>query len=79
MSHAGMALGLRHHKEIFFLTKFKMQIINFKLFFEISSDLRTKLWFPAFAKTVVSILKPLPSIFPEIATFGDPPAWGLLF
>ena len=76
MSHAGMAWGLRHHKDICFLTRFKMKIINFRLFFELSSDLRSYLWFPASAKTVVLSLKSFASGFLEIATFGDPPASG---
>ena len=52
---------------------------SFWLFFEISSDLRTKLWFAASAKTVVLILKALASVFREIAKYGDTPSWGLLF
>ena len=79
MSHAGMAWGMRHHKDIFFSTRFKMKIINFRLFFELSSNLRTNVWFPASAKTVMLILKPFASVFLEAATIGDPPAWGLLF
>ena len=70
---------ITHHKDDYFQWKSNLKIINFELFFEISSILRTKKWFPASAKTLVLILKPLVSVFPEIARNGDPPAWGLLF
>ena len=71
MSHAGIAWGLTHHKDILFPPKFKMKIINFELFFRFSSDLRTKLWLSAPAKTVVLILETLAGVFlksPEMAT-----------
>ena len=71
MSHAGIAWGLTHHKDILFSPKFKMKIINFELFFRVSSDLRTKLWLSAPAKTVVLILETLAGVFlksPEMAT-----------
>ena len=45
MSHAGIAWGLTHHKDILFSPKFKMKIINSELFFKISSELRAKLRF----------------------------------
>ena len=65
MSHAGIAWGLTHHKDILFSPKFKMKIINFELLFRISSDLRTP------AKTVMLILETLAGVFlksPEMAT-----------
>ena len=58
-------------------SKWKLSILTY--FFEIYSDIRTKLWFSAPVKTVVLVLKPLSSVFPEIAAHGDTPAWGLLF
>ena len=49
---------------------------SFWSFFEISSNLRTKLRFAASAKTVVLILKALASVFPEIARYSTTPSWG---
>ena len=56
-----------------------MQIINFELFFEISSDLRTILRFSASAKTVALILKPLASFFPYNRQVRRPARLGLTF
>ena len=58
MDHPGMSWALTHHKYILFSPKFKMKMINFELIFEFSLDLRTKLWFPASAKTVVATSPP---------------------
>ena len=62
---------ITRHKDDYFQWKSNFKIINFELFLGISSDLRTKLWFSAPAKTVVLILKTLAGVFlksPEMAT-----------
>ena len=48
--NAGMAWGLRHHIDIFFLRKFKMKILNFELFLEISFDLKQNYGFQHLTK-----------------------------
>ena len=62
---------ITHHKDDYFQWKSNLKIINYELFFEISSDLSTKLWFSAPTKTVVLILKTLAGVFlksPEMTT-----------